>query len=50
MARKLRVEYADAYERGDGDGALRQGARGDGGGAGGTNYRGGFEAGAVARN
>jgi hypothetical protein len=31
-----------------GGGALRRGARGDGGGAGGTHHRGGVEAGAVA--
>jgi len=36
---------ADADERADGGGALRLGARGDGGGAGGTNHRGGVEAG-----
>ena len=36
---------ADANERADGGGALRRGTRGDGGGAGGTNHRGGVEAG-----
>ena len=41
---------ADADERADGGGALRRGARGDGGGAGGTNHRGGVEAGAVAKS
>ena len=48
MACKLRVEYAGADERADGGGALRRGARGDGGGAGIINHRGGVEAGAVA--
>jgi len=38
---------ANADERADGGGALRRGARGDGGGVGGTNHRGGIETGAV---
>jgi hypothetical protein len=34
---------ADANERADGGGALRRGARGDGGGDGGTDHRGGVD-------
>ena len=45
---KFREELLTQMSEQNGGGALRRGARGDGGGAGGTHHRGRVEAGAVA--